>query len=247
MELQEMKVTAKSMVSAAVIKHNILRATSTPPFIQMLPNHSKTALIVGSGPSLCLDISTRNDLKEHAKLPDHSVFAGNQLPAWLHRVQQVETSYHVMVDPQSHLKDWAQPGGKAVCIYATQCSPGVTSIADYLFHAQAVMGSTVGLQMLWVAWVLGYRSFRLYGMDSCITEGWTHFNNGMSGQVINVELDDGQQFVADAWMILQAQEYEALARRYIEGKCKIEVVGKGLLPAIHKRMMEAINGLSNPN
>lgn len=94
-------------------------------------------------------------------------------------------------------------------------------------------GSTSGLRAINVAYVLGYRNFHLYGMDSCLGEKnnkrWDAGPMKEETKIMDVTVGD-RTFLCNVAMAMQADEFQELYG--IMGDIHIEAYGDGLIQAI---------------
>ena len=92
-------------------------------------------------------------------------------------------------------------------------------------------GTTSGLRALNVAYVLGYRKFIFYGLDSCLAgDGITkRFTGEKAGKVIDV-IVGGRTFMCNMAIAQQAQEFQDIYK--VMPDIQIECAGDGLIAAI---------------
>jgi len=99
-------------------------------------------------------------------------------------------------------------------------------------------GGTVGLRAMNLAWLSGYKTIHIYGMDSSYEEDDHHgypqaLNDG--AETTTVVLGD-KTYRGARWMIRQAREFQE-NYRYLESEgVKVVVHGSGLIPDIWKAM-----------
>lgn len=91
-------------------------------------------------------------------------------------------------------------------------------------------GTTSGLRAINVGYVLGYRKFKLYGFDSCLSEDKKkkRFTGEGPGQIIDVVVGE-KTFWCTYALAQQAQDFQKL---YQIMDITIESVGNGLISAI---------------
>lgn len=93
--------------------------------------------------------------------------------------------------------------------------------------------STSGLRCFNLAYLMGFRKIRLYGMDSCLapdkyTKRFSGENIGTS-KVIDVVVD-GKRFFCNGALASQAMEFQQIMAMFKD--LKVEIIGGGLLSAI---------------
>lgn len=213
------------------------------PWLDIKPAHDRPCAIVGGGPSLVETIDT---------LPDMAMFGLNAAAIWLLNRRDDYLVSQVILDARPEMADMVDRRA-TLHFFASQCDPSVFAVPGTLptvFHPnipgiQNVLadrgpvhliggGSSVGLQALVIAYMLGYRTIHLVGMDSSYRDGEGHaypqpLNDGE--RIIEVMVD-GQTFKCAPWMAQQAEEFQAVAAELANHGCQIIVHGTGLLPAV---------------
>lgn len=228
---------------------NSLRAI---PWLDIVPEHKRECAIVGGGPSLV------DTIDAVVKFP---LFALNAAATWLLdrrddfkpplRVSQV------ILDARAEMAAMVDP--RALNHYlASQCHPSVLDadgLNPTLFHpnvpgaSEAIQalgrkvhliggGSTVGLQAMVIAYMLGYRKIHLVGMDSCYREGEGHayvqpLNDGE--RILDVTAA-GRTFKCAPWMAQQAEEFQTVTAELANLGCEIVTHGDGLIQTIAREM-----------
>lgn len=218
---------------------------SGAPTLKMDKAHQGHAVIVGGGPSLT---STLGELRYRKGL-GQTIFATNGAGRFLAK-NGIEPDYLVILDARPENARFLMG---CPTFLASHCHPSLfDASAATLYHVNTdgidealegkpadliSTGSTVGLVAMGIAHVLGYRKFHLYGMDSSITEKHHAYdqpeNDGDS--VISATVGD-RTFRCAPWMVLQAQQFQALATLLAEENCIITVAGDGLLPHVAHEM-----------
>lgn len=254
--------TLKGPMSFAVnvkedrMRANIAHALTKPNWIEMRDGTAMPAIIVGGGPSLANDLWRIRGYQ----LSGAVVYATNNTYRYL-KENGITPDAHVMHDAREGNLPFV-PNDPTICYYASQCHPSVLDAAgDRLvcWHPRSetcldvikddkkgmVMvsgGSTIGLNAMSLAYILGHRSFMLFGFDSSYSEGAHHaysqsLNDGES--VIEVE-SHGKMFSCAPWMVQQSEQFVALANQLIGLGCHIQVHGTGLIPTIAANPQEVI-------
>jgi hypothetical protein len=92
-------------------------------------------------------------------------------------------------------------------------------------------GTTSGLRAINVGYVLGYRKFRLYGLDSCLADDKStkRFTGEKAGAIIDV-IVGGRTFWCNHAMAQQAQDFQQLYK--VMPDMTVESFGDGLITAI---------------
>lgn len=237
------------------ISSNIKNALKLPfPWLHLFDEHQGHAIIVGGGPSLKKDIEEIKERQRHGQV----IFSTNNTYNYLVE-NGIIPDAHVMIDAREENKEFIRPISDSIHYYASQCHPAVFEKAKdldvVLFHSffsddifniignnsgdpLVGGGCTVGLHSMALAWILGYRSFHLYGFDSSYSEGENHaYKQSLndSDDVIEVGMNDKRYKVAP-WMATQVEHFKALAKELIERGCVITVHGEGFLPDTAKLM-----------
>jgi Protein of unknown function DUF115/Methyltransferase domain len=228
------------------------------PWLEKRAPHSGEAVIVGGAPSL----SAKFDEVRWRQSTGCSVFATNNTAALL-RENGIQPSYHVLLDARletaSFITEEYPPSHYLV---ASQCDravfdrledefvhvfhPLIPDIAEVLGDDQRPVhliggGSTVGLKSIALAYVMGYRTFHLFGFDSSYAENGTHhaYPQGLNDadRILTVQAG-GKTFKAAPWMVTQANEFQELAAQLANEGCTVTIAGDGLIPFVAREMMK---------
>ncbi len=91
-------------------------------------------------------------------------------------------------------------------------------------------GATVGMKAICLAYVLGYRKFKLFGYDSSYLDGENHaWRQPLNdGEGITEVVVRGVRFTAAKWMVRQVREFQEMSREMLARGCEFEVFGSGL-------------------
>lgn len=232
------------------IKTNI---QSKFPFIKMVEPHDKHAVIVGGAPSLKDNINEIDLRQEHGQ----DIFSTNNTYKYL-RDNGIKADFHVMVDAREENIEFVPAQTK--CFYSSQVHPSVIHQADMngnditLWHpmfdgildiiglntgdALVGGGTTVGLKSIALAYILGYRKFHIYGMDSSYRGAMNHayaqpLNDGE--KVIEVTMN-GNKYHAAPWMCAQVEDFKTIAQELVQQGCILTVHGDGLLPDVARNL-----------
>ncbi len=210
-------------------------------------NDSRTAVIVGGGPSL----------KEHLFYIRGMQGAGAVVYATGNTYQYllengIQADAHILLDARMENLEFVPRGTSAVQYYASQCHPEVLQAATRLVGWHAAMtayqgiierehpgslsiggGTTVGMKALAIAYALGHRHLRLFGFDSCYRESHHAYPQSLNDaeKILEVHMG-GETFRCAPWMISQAEDFKEIAPILVAAGCVIRVYGEGLIPSI---------------
>lgn len=232
------------------LTRNIKHALTLPnQWLRAAEKHEGHAIIVGGGPSLKRNLDEIRERQKHGQI----VFSTNNTYKYLLE-NNIVPDCHVMVDAREENKDFVP--AYALSYYASQCHPTVFDKAKnvVLWHSlsDGILeiignntndplvggGSTVGMKSIALAFILGYRNFHLYGMDSSYEDGENHaykqsLNDGE--RTLEVEMN-GKKYFTAAWMCSQVESFKETAKAVVECGGVITVHGTGLLPDIARVM-----------
>lgn len=231
------------------------------PLLEEAPAHDRTMALVGGGPSLADSVDDLVTLDGAASLVD--VFALNGAHDYL--IQHgVFPRYHVLLDARPEIAEFvASPHPYVTYLVAAQCDAAVfEALARSRVRVWAAEmrgleaeclriggGATVGMKALYLGYVMGYRRFHLYGMDSSYRRSHHAY-----AQPLNDDEDQRSVFVGDReficapWMIKQAQEFQNQAAKLTSLGCELTVTGDGLIPYVASLMTppRVFGGLAPP-
>ena len=238
------------------IEENIKYAMSLPyPWLEPRPIRRATAVIVGGSPSLAESTDCIN------KSVDDVVIATNKTAAYMAE-RGIIFDYHVLVDArEENIKFLTEVGPKVDYLLASQCNnnifdaidgksvtvwhpkiKGIVELTEGDGRPRCIVGggSTVCLKAIAIAYIMGFRKFRLIGMDSSYSCGKHHaYEQPLNDDdlIVNVQVDD-KMFVTTPWMVAQANEFEDLFFELLRLGCDFEVYGDGLIPYIARESMK---------
>jgi uncharacterized Rossmann fold enzyme len=240
-------------VKEAAVRRNIKYALSKPNWISMCDGTVYPAIIVGGGPSLEADVWRIRGYQ----LSGAIVYATNNTYNYL-KEQGVTPNAHVMHDAREQNLSFV-PTDETVCYYASQCHPKVLDAAgDRLVcwhpHTETCLdvigkdskgptmvsgGSTIGLNALSLAYILGHRQFLLFGFDSCYAENEHHaYPQALNDDELVLEvIVHGEKFNCSPWMIQQGEQFLSLANQLTALGCELSIYGSGLIPTMAKHAM----------
>lgn len=222
--------------NAAINQKRDVRRFSTQP------ERDGDACIVGGGPSLadCLD-----ELRMR-KAAGQYIFATNNTFQYL-LARGIKPDAHVILDARESCIKFLRPTKGVTYYLNVSCHP---SLFEKLAGHDIVMydlngagtGSTVGLKALYLAGFSGFRKFHLIGMDSSYRDSDHHAYRQTENDAEEIhEVDaDGVKFMAAVWMIVQAEEFQQIAKSLAEQDCILTVSGDGLLPHVARRISRIV-------
>jgi uncharacterized Rossmann fold enzyme len=246
------KVTDETMFFAMNVKEdqvrsNIQYSLTKPNWIVKRDGTQFPAIIVGGGPSLASDLWRIRGYQ----LSGAVVFATNNTFRDL-KENGITADAHVMHDARAANLEFVPSEGD--CYYASQCHPSVLDAAgdrlicwhpysdtckdvignDPKGPVMVAGGSTIGLNAISLAYILGHRQFMLFGFDSSYENGSHHAyrQNLNDGELVLKYEACGQVFECAPWMIQQAEQFVALAQAMVRLGCTFMVSGHGLLPTL---------------
>lgn len=216
--------------------------------------HDGHAVIVGGGPSL-KDLSYIEEIRQR-KANGQTIIAVNA--SWVCLlINGIEADVHVLLDGRKENVSFVPLNPNIKRYYASQCDREVFNRVHNItlwHHVSAsnviknnkdievivAGGSTVGLNAMCIAYLLGYRKLHLYGFDSSYDGDKHHayyqpLND--NEQIIDVTCGN-RSFKAAPWMAEQVEQFRDLAPQLCNLGCEITVHGDGLLPHCAQMMLE---------
>lgn len=217
------------------------------PEVKEVEPHNRPLCIVGGAPS----VRGHFDILRLRASSGQTVWALNGAARMLQRAG-VRVDGQWIVDARPGNSKFLVPGPRQYV--ASQCARDVLDRATrpVLFHdlncgpflPEGVTliggGTTVGMKALAAAYVLGYRTIHLYGMDSSLDGDAHHAYEQPENDAdarINVHLGDAT-FVSTPWMVRQVEDFQGLAAALANDECEVHVHCGGLLGHVAKMMME---------
>jgi len=213
--------------------------------------HGYTAVIVGGGPSMADHVDAINRL---ADKPTTWIFALNGASAFL-TGQGIPVDYQVIADAKPETATLIDPEANEHLI-ASQCDPACfgKAMVPTLWHlatdgiednfpadrrarggyALVGGGAAVGNSALCLAYVMGFRRFEIFGMDSSHREGASHaYDQPMNRFIPTVDVEwGGKTYTSSVAMKAQAEKFQITGQMLKQAGCKLTVHGDGLLPAM---------------
>lgn len=218
------------------------------------PTNETEVMIVGGGWSLP---EFQDDI-HHKRAADVKLITLNGAYGWCLERGLIPSAL-IMVDSRPHNFRFSKPViDNCKYFIASQCHPsvfeGLPKDRTYIWHTSADLigdllkaeygedawypvpgGSTALLRSIPLLRMLGFKSFHLYGCDSCISDKQHHAYpqpENDSEQIFPVVANpSGRIFHGHTWMISQAQEFMDLIK-FLGEEINLEVHGDGLLAHI---------------
>jgi hypothetical protein len=204
-----------------------------------------TAVIVGGGPSLAQHVFYIRGMQ----MAGARVFAVGNTFNYL-REHGVLPEAHILADARVENLEFVPCETTALQYYASQCHPEVLEAATNLvcWHAAQTAyeslvqdhegakiggGTTVGLKAIAIAFALGHRHLRLFGLDSSYGPSHHAYAQSLNDgeKTLDVRLG-GRSFKCAPWMVTQAEEFKELMPLLLQDGCVVRVFGEGLIPHI---------------
>lgn len=236
----------RNPVPVATLRANMAHALSLglPTIMEIAPHDGALTLVAG-GPSAA---DFLDDLRGRGP-----IMVCGSAHDWLIG-QGVIPQAAIVLDPQPHVADFLHLHHPGVVYYiASTCDPAVFNrLAGrrvVVWHALTYDdqedehptlafvpgGSTVGLRAISLGLVLGFRSFDLYGYDSCLRGQATHAYPGSDrGSPPRDVWLDGRRFRCTPQMARQALDFRALCAA-LGHMFDVAIYGDGLLAAMLER------------
>lgn len=231
------------------IRHSL---TLSVPELQIATfKHDGTFVICGSGPSIEDHVEEIRADKEAGK----PICAVKDCYDFLVSKGIIPDLY-LSVEPR--YKPIKTPQKESAYLLASRCNPRMfEDLKDYrvvMWHSWsredelAVLdgkpciggGTTSGLRAVNVGYCLGFRKFKMYGMDSSLGKrGEKRINQDKLGnevKTIEVSLENGEVYITNMAMAAQANEAQSIYDSMPD--VSVDVIGSGLIPAIWKLRKE---------
>lgn len=248
--MQPLRIDVSAYGTSGELKHNIRDALSRGlPELGLAPcKHDGTFVIVGSGPSIEFHIDQIKADRDKGR-PICAIKGAHD-----YLVERgILPDLFLTTEPRDRLYQVKHKNKHTVYLIASRCPP---SLFDHLKDCNVLLwhawmdkpetdeliamskigiggGTTSGLRAVNVAYVLGFRNIRMYGMDSCLDEkGQKRADEGtMADEVKKIDVTvGGKTFLCNMAMAQQADDFQSLYD--IMPDMHIEVIGGGLLAAI---------------
>lgn len=217
-----------------------------PELQPALCSHDGTFVIVGSGPSLPLFADAIRDEQANGR-PICAVKGAHDFLC----EHDILPELFCSVEPRDRRENLKHANPYTTYLLASRVHPAVF---DHLKDRKVVRwhswsdqpecdvwrgvgkfgiggGTTSGLRAINVGYVLGFRKFRLYGLDSCLADDKStkRFTGEKAGAIIDV-IVGGRTFWCNHAMAQQAQDFQQLYK--VMSDMTVESFGDGLITAI---------------
>jgi hypothetical protein len=219
-------------------------ARGLPTISPGLCRHDGTFVVVGSGPSMPSLVEEIRAEQSHGR-PICAVKGAHDFLC----ESGITPDLFLCVDPRDRTENIQRANDATIYLMASRCSPvmfdhlaarkvmlwhsfgSLDEAQAYKGHPSIGGGSTSGMRAITVGYVLGFRKFVLYGMDSCLAPDrlTKRFTGEQAGQVIDV-IVNGRTFYCNGAMAQQANEFQELFSTFPD--IQIEAKGDGLIAAI---------------
>ena len=165
------------------------------------------------------------------------------------RENDITPDLYISVEPRRRpIKD---PSKKSTYLMASRCNPeDLDDLKDYcvlLWHSfteqespiyEGLMGvgggSTSGLRAVNIAYILGFKKIKMYGMDSCLMDSEKRIGQGKIHDIVKTKdvIVGDRTFICNYGMAAQAEDFQMIYD--IMPGIHIDIFGDGLLAAICK-------------
>lgn len=247
--MQPLAVSVRAVGSADELTSNIRSALARhlPEVTPALCAHDGTLVIVGSGPSLP---SFVDEIRQE-RLKGRPILACNGAHDFLCS-HDLEPDLFLTIHPEDTIiANTSKKNKRTVYLLASRCSQNLFNhLKDHnvmLWHSWGTDeenaafdhkfriggGTTSGTRAIYMGYVLGYRKFSIYGLDSCLADdGETkRFSGEKSGKVWPIFVGaNKRKFLANGAMAQQAQEVQYLTE--VLPDATFDFKGPGLIAAI---------------
>lgn len=244
--MQELRIQCENYGTAEDNGANILSALgrNLPPLQPALCGHDGTFVVAASGPSLPSFVEEIR-AEQAAGRPICAINGAHDFLV----ESGITPNLFLTVDPRPMPQNVKLPQEDTIYCLASRVNPelfdrlkahkvmlwhsyGAAAEAQYYKGLPSIGGgSTSGLRAITVGYIMGFRKFVLYGMDSCLADDrlTKRFTGEQAGVVVDV-IVNGRTFYCNGAMAQQAQEVQELFRTF--PGIQIEAKGDGLLAAI---------------
>ena len=233
------------------LKRNItMNCERDLPWLAFQPVHDRIAIMCGGGASIEQHLPDIRELQAGGG----TVFAMNAASKYL-RGNSIKVDYQVIADAKEVTAELVDPMADQHLI-ASQVHPKtmdralrptvwhleIGSVED-LFpverkerggYALIGGGAAVGNSALCVAYAMGYRTFHIFGFDSCHKGDRSHvYDQPMNQFIPCVDVEwAGKTYTTSVSMKAQAEKFQITAQALKQAGCDLMVYGEGLLQAM---------------
>lgn len=213
-------------------------------WIKCSEEHEGIALIIGSAPSILDNFGLINELQQQGA----KIFAMNNAANILYE-NCIYADYQVILDARVETTELIGPANEY--LFASQVHPKCFELKPEarLWHLQvgniedhfpeyeegyALIGgaASVGNTTTCLAYAMGYRDLRVFGMDSSHKNGVSHAKHQKinDGDPCALVAYNGKEYLCSLTMKLQAERFQETSKALEDCGAKITVYGEGLLP-----------------
>lgn len=246
--MKPLEISVKAAGTIDELQRNIrgALARNLPELQPAIVSHDGTLVICGSGPSLPEYI---NEIREQREIDRRPIVACNGAHDFLCS-KGIPPNLFLSVDPRDTiLPNVSLKNQDTIYLLASRCHPSVFDhLADckiMVWHSWAPGeeteafkghmgiggGTTSGMRAIHVGYVLGFRKFILYGMDSCLAPDrmTKRFSGEKAGRIVDV-IVGGKTFYTNIAMAQQANEFQSLIK--VLSDATFVSRGNGIITAI---------------
>lgn len=228
--------------ASTLLEHIETNSKNIRKWVKMEEAHDRVAIICGSAPSL-------SDCLEEIK--DGDIFALNAAADFLNK-NGILPDYQVIIDAKEETVGLVGEAknhffGSTVdpacfelkpnaTLFQLQVDDDVTMdlLNSYAPHEYALLSTavSVGVVSVILAYTLGYRKIRCYGVDSSHKDGESHVvRQAMNDRVPCMDVEFcGKKYLSSFPMKVQAERFMQVANLLKRDDVEISVHGSGLLP-----------------
>lgn len=256
-KVRDLEFTAN--ISFETLDRNIINAIARTDtaWLKEAEAHDGVAIIAAGGPSLAQDLEYIRFCQNNGEV----IFALNGVPKYLSE-HGITPDCHVMLDSLPWVADFVSPELPMKRYYSCQCDPAVLDMApDNTLWAPYMIGieegfptlkppyvpggTTVGTRAIFLAYMLGYRSFRLFGLDSSQAGDVCHAYSQIGYEnVLDVKCGD-KTFKCPPQLMAQAEECQNVLNDLMAKGCQFFIYGDGLLRTIADEMNKQVLAMAS--
>lgn len=220
-------------------------ARGLPAITPGLCRHDGTFVVVGSGPSMPAFVDEIREERSHGR-PICAVKGAHDFLC----EAGIPPDLFICVDPRDRRENIKYANDETIYLMASRCDPlmfdrlkdkkvmlwhsfgSMQEAEAYKGHPAIGGGSTSGMRAITVGYVMGFRKFVLYGMDSCLAPDrkTKRFTGEEAGSVFEVQVGEGPKFWCNGAMAQQAKEFQELFTTFPD--IQIQAKGDGLIAEI---------------
>jgi hypothetical protein len=224
-----------------MLRQAAINAKRGLPWLEEGQPHGREMLVVGGGPSL-----ERTHTGLYVTKGD--IFALNGTHDYLLE-REIVPHYHVLLDARAvNVKFVQNPHKDVHYLVAAICHPRMfKALKRHRVSMWAPLmpgmgeatgcpftiggGATVALKTMFMGYILGYRTFHFFGLDSSYAGDAHHAyeQKWNDGETVTIRTGD-REFRCSPWMAKQAREFTEQVDKLQKLGCEFYLYGDGLLP-----------------